>query len=310
MRLLTSLAAAAAMTALAGCDWIDPAEWGQMQRFKEPWSKVVKLAPGARVTLETFNGKIDIAGQDREEASVEVTKYASREEVLRQMDVDVFSDASTLRVRVRRPEGNCNCGASLAVRLPRRITIEDARTSNGAVSLESLEGAGKAATSNGAIRAWDMTGDWTLRTTNGAVELDRAAGTFVVRTSNGRIHIGGLKGKADAETSNGSIDAEIREPAEGEPFIFRSSNGSLTLKFDRWARNPVRAATSNASITLALPEGVSADVRAATSNGRVTSEFEVSAREFGKNRLEGRLGAGGERIELTSSNGNIRLVRR
>ncbi|MCS7044305.1 MAG: DUF4097 domain-containing protein [Bryobacteraceae bacterium] len=310
MRVLTTLAAAAALSALAGCDWMDPSEWGQMQRYKEPWSAKEKLASGGRVTLETFNGKIELFGWDREEASIEVLKYAAREETLSQMDVDVTADAGSLRVRVRQPGPGCNCGASLTVRLPRRVILEDARTSNGSVSLESLEGSGRATTSNGSLRAWDVRGDWTLRTSNGAVELDRVEGSFLARTSNGRIRVSALKGKADVETSNGSIDAEIREPEQGAPLAFRSSNGSVTVKFERWGQNPLRVVTSNASITLVLPDGVNADVRAVTSNGRITSDFEVASREWGRHRLEGRLGGGGERLDLTTSNGNIRLVRR
>lgn len=309
MRILTALAAAA-MALLTGCDWLDPAEWGQMQRFREPWSRTEKLANGARVTLETFNGKIELSGWDREEASIEIVKYASREETLRDMDVDLINDGGALRVRVRQPGPNCNCGASLTARLPRRVVVEDARTSNGSISLESLEGGGKAATSNGGVRAWNVRGDWTLRTSNGAMELDRVEGALLARTTNGRIRISALRGRVDAETSNGSIDAEIREPSAGAPLVFRSSNGSVTVKLERWAQNPLRVATSNASITLVLPDGVNADVHAATTNGRITSDFEVASREWGRRRLEGRLGAGGERLELTTSNGNIRLVRR
>lgn len=299
-----------ALLVLGGCDWADPSEWGAMQRFKEPFSRTEKLASGGRVALETFNGLIEVRGWDREEAVVEGVIYASRQEVLDRMEVDVVSDGGTLRVRVRRPEGNCNCGASLTARVPRRIILEGARTSNGQVTLESLEGSGQVTTSNGKVQVWDVSGEWALRTSNGAVEMDKVNGSMTARTSNGRIRLSGLRGSADVETSNGQIDAEIAEPKEGAPLVFRSSNGSISVKMNRWARNPLRVQTSNASITLALPEGVNADVRAATSNGRVSSDYEVAARDFGKNRLEGRLGSGGERIELTTSNGPVRIVRR
>lgn len=310
MRKSLFFASVAGLMVLAGCDWVDPSEWGAMQRFKEPYSTTEKLASGGRVMLETFNGPVEIRGWDREEASLEVVKYASRQEVLDRMDVDVVADGNSLRVRVRRPEGNCNCGASITARVPRKIILEEARTSNGQVTLEGLEGSGKVTTSNGRVQAWDVKGEWAARTSNGTVELDKVSGAMTARTSNGRIRLSGLRGSADVETSNGQIDAEIAEPQEGAPQVFRSSNGSISVKMDRWTRNPLRITTSNASITLALPDGVNADVRATTSNGRVSSDYEVAARDFGKNRLEGRLGAGGERIELTSSNGSIRIVRR
>ncbi len=310
MRKSLLFASVAGLLVLAGCDWVDPSEWGAMQRFKEPYSTTEKLSSGGRVMLETFNGPIEIRGWDREEVSLEIVKYASRQEVLDQMDIDVAADGNSLRVRVRRPQSNCNCGASITARVPRKIILEEARTSNGSVTLEALEGSGKVTTSNGKVQAWDVKGEWAARTSNGAVELDKVSGAMTARTSNGRIRLSGLRGSADVETSNGPIDAEIAEPQEGAGQVFRSSNGSISVKLDRWSRNPLRITTSNASITLALPEGVNADVRASTSNGRVSSDYEVAARDFRKNRLEGRLGAGGERIELTSSNGSIRIVRR
>jgi DUF4097 and DUF4098 domain-containing protein YvlB len=72
----------------------------------------------------------------------------------------------------------------------------------------------------------------------------------------------------------------------------------------------VRAHTSNSGITLHLPGEVNARLSASTSNGSISSDFEMRMRgQFDKHHLEGSLGNGGPLIDLSTSNGSIRIVR-
>jgi DUF4097 and DUF4098 domain-containing protein YvlB len=69
--------------------------------------------------------------------------------------------------------------------------------------------------------------------------------------------------------------------------------------------------TSNGSITVNLPESASVDVDASTSNARITNDFENAFRgRASKRRLEGAIGSGGPKLELSTSNGGIRLRKR
>jgi hypothetical protein len=73
----------------------------------------------------------------------------------------------------------------------------------------------------------------------------------------------------------------------------------------------VRVSTKNGGITLRLPESTNARVVARTSNSSITTDFEITAHgEISKNRLDGVIGAGGPLIDLSTSNGGIRLLRR
>ena len=118
------------------------------------------------------------------------------------------------------------------------------------------------------------------------------------------------RGRIEAETSNGSMDIVIAEPAAGLPMRFTTSNGGINLTLDKWAGSGLGARTSNASINLRLPEGVNAQLQASTSNGSINTELEIATSQMSKNRLEGRLGSGGPLIDLATSNGTIRVLRR
>jgi hypothetical protein len=83
------------------------------------------------------------------------------------------------------------------------------------------------------------------------------------------------------------------------------------LRIDTRQLPEVRAETSNSSIVLRLPSGVNADVRAHTSHASVSSEFDGvrTDNEHGRGEMSGRIGGGGRLIELSSSNGSIKIVR-
>ena len=75
-------------------------------------------------------------------------------------------------------------------------------------------------------------------------------------------------------------------------------------------QSAVRAHTSNSGITVHLPGEVNARLAADTSNGSITSDFEMRLRgEISKRHIDGTLGNGGPLIDLSTSNGSIRIVR-
>lgn len=309
MRFRIALLCAAAL-GLAACD-IEGESWGSSNRYKEDFSQTHPLAAGGRVFLENFNGSVDLLGWDRDQVEITGTKYASTQDVLDDMKIEVVADAGALRIRtIRPPARNCNCGAKYVLRLPRRAVLERVETSNGSMRLEALRGEARLRTSNGSLKVSDFEGPLEATTSNGSVEINAYEGQATLKTSNGRIRGTDLRGRIDASTSNGSIDVTIAEPAPGLPLRFSTSNGSINLTLDRWTSTGLVARTSNSSVNVRLPEGVNAQLQASTSNGSINTEFEITTSQLSKNRVDGRIGSGGPLIDLATSNGSIRVLRR
>ena len=302
-------AALAAIT-LAGCD-LDGVEWGDSTRYKEDFSYSYKLAPGGRLFIESFNGSVEIMGWDKDTVEVTGTKNAARKEVMEGMKIEAVSEPAYLRLRAIRPmERNCNCGAKFLLRVPRKLIIERAETSNGSIRVESIDGSARLKTSNGSMRFRDLNGDIEATTSNASIEVSEFNGAAVLKSSNGRIRAEGIRGNFSADTSNGPIDVTIEELDPGRSLRLDTSNSSINLTMAKFNNNPIIADTSNSSVNVRLPAGVSADVKASTSNGSITSDFELTTRTISKTKLDGRLGNGGPLIELSTSNGSIRLMRR
>ena len=188
--------------ALTGCDFMDPTEWGNSDRYKEDFSSTHKLAPGGRVLLEGFNGSVEIVGWEKDEVEVSGTKNAAREEVVKAMQIDVTADPGMVRIRARRPvENNCNCGVKFVLKVPKKVVLEDIGTSNGSIRLESVTGSARVHTSNGSVRVWGVDGDLNAQTSNASIELEKFSGSADVKTSNGHIKAGGVRGAFIARTS-------------------------------------------------------------------------------------------------------------
>ena len=308
---LRVVALAATALLFTGCD--DWGEWGDSSRFKEEFHQSHPLKAGGRVTLESGNGGVEIIGWDQDTVDITGTKYASNEQVLKALKIDIVASADAVRIRAIPPTGHrANWGAKFVLRVPRRVELERIATSNGGLRIEDVEGAARLRTSNGGVKIARIRGSVEVETSNGGVEVAEHDGSLVARTSNGGVRADNVRGLFEATTSNGSINARLSDPQPGKPVKLDSSNGSITLAMDTIRDNDVRITTSNSSITLRLPPQAKGLLKANTSNSNVTTDFDINIRsgQLSKSHVEGALNGGtGPMFDLSTSNGSIRVLK-
>jgi len=290
---------------LAGCD-IDDLHDGT--RHTEDFRHTYVMKPGGRLSVENFNGSIEVFGWDKDEVEINGTKYASTKELLNSIKVEITNSADSVQVRTVRPETRRgNHGARYRIHVPRRTQLERVTSTNGPVRVEQVEGTGRLRSSNGGIRLSNYTGDVDVTTSNGPVELSQFAGGAVISTSNGSVTATGVRGHLEATTSNGPIRAEVVKPQSSRPVRLRTSNGPIQATFDDGTSDLI-ASTSNGPITVKLGAGTSAKVRAHTSHSSITTDFPLNnVISVSKTRVEGTIGNGGPLLDLSTSNGPIRI---
>ena len=270
---------------LAGCDWED---FGNSERYSTDFHYNYPLKSGGRVSLDNFNGSVEIAGWDQETVDVSGAKYGPTPEARDAIKIEVTPAPDTVTIRTVRPSERRNVGARYVVRVPRRTQLDRITTSNGSLRLNDLDGAARMKTSNGSLKIFHLTGNFDGGTSNGSVELDDVKGDCTVKTSNGRVKAEGVKGAFDATTSNGSVDAALDELRAGG----------------------VRVSTSNGGITVRLARTANARLMARTSNASISTDFDVAAHGVSdKHHLEGTIGSGGPVLDLSTSNGSIHVVK-
>src|ERR1051326_6452813 len=277
--LLTPLLAAGLLV-LTGCeDWGD---WGPSDRYKEDFHHSYAMKPGGTLSMENFNGPVEIMSWEQDTVEINGTKHASQRSYLDEMKIDVSATPGAVRIRTLRPSlSHCNCGARYSIRVPRRVMLDE------------------------------------IVSSNGGIRIDRIEGNARVRTSNGSIDAEATHGSFEAETSNGRIEVTLVEPGADWPMRLTTSNGHIELTMKGNKLPDVRASTSNSSVVVHLPASVNARVRAATSHhNNITTDFnellrsdEEDDRRRRRSEVEGRLGSGGPLIDLSTSNGPIKILK-
>jgi DUF4097 and DUF4098 domain-containing protein YvlB len=305
-RLLPILAAA--LLGLAACDIED---FGGFDRYRQDFHYTYPLKPDGRLLVETFNGSVEVSGWDQPTVDISGAKYGPTQQAADALKVAIDNSPDSVSIRVTRPsDRRGNMGARFVIKIPRAAYVDRIFTSNG--SIRTLDGSGPARlrTSNGGIRVQALRGSLDAQTSNGSVELTDVDGDAKVHTSNGHIRTEGLRGSLEAGTSNSSINARLEQVPAGRPVRLETSNGSVELSLPANFGNDIRVSTSNSGITLHMPYQVNAHVMARTTDSSISSDFEVGIQgEFSKNRLEGVIGNGGPLIDLSTSNGSIRLLK-
>jgi hypothetical protein len=306
MRAIVLPAAVAGLLVLSACDFED---FGGLERYQEDFHYSHPLKAGGRLTVEGFNGSIEVSPWDQETVDISGTKFARSPEDTASIHIEIDHTPDSVIVRAVRPSmRHGNYGVRYAIKVPRKVVLDRLATSNGSIRIADTSGPARLKTSNGHIDVQHLQGALSAETSNSSIEVMENNGSVDLRTSNGHIRVEGLRGALDAITSNSSIHARIEQA--GESVRAQSSNGNIDLTLPSSANCPVRAHTSNSSITLHMPGEVNARLTADTSNSSITSDFELRMRgEFSKHHLEGTIGNGGPAIELSTSNGGIHILR-
>ena len=282
-------------------------------RYREDFHYSYPQTAGGRLSLENFNGSVEITGWDQNNVDISGTKYAETPELLASLKIEVSSSGNEVQVRTVRPDGEHrgNLGAKYVIRVPRRTGLQDVTSSNGSLKVEDIEGDARLRTSNGSVHLSHILGNVDAHSSNGSVESDDIRGRMSFRTSNGGVHAQNVEGTLEADTSNGGIHVHLKDTESGHPIKLATSNGAIELQLGRSRQNDIVASTSNGPITVRLPSGSTGTLHAATnSSGSIRTDFEILMRgEISRRRIDGTIGGGGPRIELTTSNGNINLLR-
>jgi DUF4097 and DUF4098 domain-containing protein YvlB len=293
------------MLCLIACDFTDLGE----EPFNRDFHYSYSLGANGSLSVETFNGSVEISGWDQSTVDVSGTKYGPSQREADDLKVNIDNSRDSVSIRVLRPfERRNHQGARFVIKVPRGVLLDRITTSNGAIRTTDGSGPARLRTSNGPIRVAGLRGSLDAQTSNGVVELLDVDGDVVAHTSNGPIHAERLNGTLEATTSNSGVHADFTR--SDRPIRVESSNGPVELTLPDGFSRDVRVNTNNSSITLHLPPDLNAHVMARTSNSSISTDFDVRMRgQFSKNQMDATIGSGGALLDLSTSNGKIRLLK-
>jgi len=122
---------------------------------------------------------------------------------------------------------------------------------------------------------------------NGSLEVSQVSGEIDAELVNGKTDIRDLSGRLNVSAVNGAIVASFRTLDNVKDIRLKSVNGAINL---------------------GLPSSPNADVSVSTVNGGITTDYPLQVQgKFMGHRLDGKLGSGGTRIEISNVNGAVRI---
>ncbi len=253
----------------------------------------------AELTLQTFDGGVEVRGWDRPDVVVEIEMRAEDKEAVSKITVLAEQTGQKIQVDVRHSGTTRFIGigaftspsARLIVSAPRKINL-DIRTSDGSVVVERIDGKLQLRTADGGIRATETAGDLLAESGDGSLTLEDVEGRVEARTTDGTIRVSGVPGVVRARSGDGSIVLRIRRGA---------------VMTEDWM-----VATNDGSISAELPDDFNGLIEAEPgSDSRARSDLKLEDQVGGtreQRSLRGRLGAGGKTMTLRTGDGSIRLT--
>lgn len=291
---MVAFACAATSACVVGVD-----SQGQIVREEKRFS--VDGPPELR--LATFDGAIEIRSSDSNQVVIEIEKRGPTREAVEALLVESSQEGSRITLEVKHPRKEAFTGfgfhmsasARLIVTVPRRSDIQ-ARTGDGAIRLDGINGRLELRTGDGAIRVSGVTGDLRLNTGDGAITVDGAEGKLSLETGDGGVNVEGKMTSVKMHTGDGSI-------------VYRVEPGARMD--DDWD-----ISTGDGSVSVYLPASFSAELDAHTGDGGIRNDLGVEDveksgdRDRDRQTLRARLGDGGHRFRIQTGDGAITLKAR
>jgi len=253
----------------------------------------------AELDLRTFDGTIQVRSWDRNEVLVEIERRGSSQSVAEALDVEASQEGNRVVVEARQPRGQRDGftvgwtreSVNLTVTAPRRASLE-ARTGDGGIDVDDLEGTVGLNSGDGRIHASRVSGRIRARTGDGSIAIDEAAGQVDADSGDGSIEIAGRLDELNLRTGDGGVRVDL--------------SGGSVMKSD-W-----RVTTGEGNIRIRVPDSFNADVDAYSGDGRVRVEGLPAGDdrdEDARRTVQGRLGSGGHTLHLRSGDGSIEVTR-
>jgi hypothetical protein len=255
------------------------------------------------ITLETFEGSIEVHSWDRNEVEVEIEKRGMDQALIDEMTVEAEQQGERIVLRVKGPARQEVRGLTIGVHISpaARLLVAVPRSS-------SLQ----ARTGDGSIRVEDIAGRVALRTGDGSVTADRVSGEVEIRSGDGSVRVENAEGRLDLETEDGSITVDAKPSA----LRAHTGDGSIRVRLhpetamaDDWDLQ-----TEDGSVTLSLPPSFNAEIDAATRDGSVRVSHPALADEAGddgeprrRREVKTRIGDGGRLLKVRTGDGTIRI---
>lgn len=235
-------------------------------------------------------------------------------------DPPIEQAGDTIRIGATQASMPRSVSISYELTVPANTRLQS-RTGSGNQLIGDLQGPLEAKAGSGEIKVGRIGGDVIVSTGSGDIDLVESRGRFDAKAGSGTIRATGVGGAIRARAGSGRIDVEqtaageidvatgsgdiIVKGAQG-PIYLRAGSGDISINgqpSDDW-----RVKTGSGSVAVRVPNQASFAIDAETRSGSIDITHPIQESDTRtRRRLQGTIGRGGPRLELSTGSGRIRI---
>ena len=248
------------------------------------------------LSLATFDGSVEIRSWDKSEVLIEIEKRAADKTMAEAIKITVEQSGNTISLTVKKPDGlqpafgfKVSPTARIVASVPRRCNIV-ARSGDGSISIERVEGAIELHTGDGSVKGRDVAGTLRVTTGDGSLRFENVSGSLDLESGDGGARVSGRLQALTLKTGDGSVEVRAEDGSSmAADWEIRTGDGGLRLE---------------------LPANFDAALDASTGDGGVRvrgfgEPAKAGSDEDSPSDMKRPLGAGGKRLRLRSDSGTI-----
>ncbi|MCU1287000.1 MAG: hypothetical protein JWO13_3350 [Acidobacteriales bacterium] len=213
-----------------------------------------------------------------------------------------------------------NVSISYDVTVPNTSRVRT-ETGSGDQNVQDVQGPLKASSGSGTISASKIGSEVRVSTGSGDINLDDVKGSVYASAGSGTIKAGGIAGSFYADTGSGDVTLSQTAPGHvsaktGSGHVVlknvkggvEARTGSGGVEAQGEAKSDWDIHTGSGDVILRLPSQAAFNVDARSSSGNVTVNHPLTIQgTMKKNRVQGKVGAGGPALNVETGSGEIRI---
>jgi len=263
------------------------------------WEEARRVADLIQVDVKRTGGKVAIATNylplDKQDQSFPASKPDKGSAYYGKVDFEITAPAFS-KITIR--------GQAAQVELESLECDVLVENGDGYFSGESL---------TGAVTVRQKSGNIDLASIEGPVDIDNGSGLtygeflfgpLTVRQSDGEVSLRWVEGDVRIKTVSSSVSIQQTRGAVD----LESDDGDVFVKTELDSPRDFFVQTTSGRILFSVPAGSAGTLTMSSTSGVITTELPVAVQSMTDHQLEGVVGRGGTRIELSSKSGDVTLA--
>lgn len=269
--------------------------------------KTFKTKEGKTLIFESSAGDVRIYTSDKPEVRI---KIYGDQDALDRIDMTYSEYSDGMKIKIKRITSfwglfSKSYYVDYDLIVPKNFNI-DINSGGGDIYLKNLVGNLKLKTLGGDIKIEGIEGEVNVSTSGGDITLRKINGNVKATTSGGDIRFEEIFGDVNCSTTGGDIRVQMKNG-----FMFaKTTGGDIFIDYSGEGKG-IKASTIGGDIRLTLDQNFEGYFYLSTVGGDITNDFNLTnIYERSSSKLQGEINKKEPRIELKTTGGDIRVIKR